>query len=329
MTKKTIYGLELLEPERFILFLTICIVAMNMLQILWRGVGFDWQAYAGLAAIALACIAGGHFYRVSGRSARIGAALMGTGVFSLFSQHAVVFNYLLMPTNQPPIDAPLMAIDAAIGYHWPDIIAWMAENPAINDIIRIAYMSTIPQLAFVVIILGMTGRIRQLHTFLVSITIISVIGVVFWALFPTHGAKAYHEVPAAIELLANPIVTTEYGRDLIRLAAEGPGFITPAEIKGLIAFPSFHIVLACNAVWFMRGVKWGFPFYLVLNALIFPGTPMHGGHHLVDIPAGVAFFALGAWLAARVVGSMYRKEGLPDLLPKEDGAKPEGKEAAA
>lgn len=325
---KPAFRLELREPERFVVFLTLCIIAMNLVQLIARDVAFDWVAYGQLAVVSLTCIAGGHFYRASGRSERIGASLICIGVFSFFSQHAVVFNYLLMPIATSSIDMPLMAMDAAIGFHWPDLVAWMARNPLITDIVRFAYLSTVPQLAALVIILGFAGRFKQLHVFLVSVVITSIISVVFWGYFPTHGAKAYHDVAQDIEMLANPVVTTQYGRELLHMAANGPGLISPSQIKGLIAFPSYHVVLACTAVYAVRGVKWVFPVYLAVNILIIPGAPMHGGHHLMDIPAGIVIFLLGTWLAERTVGAMYRREGLPERdLPIEKPA--EGETAAA
>ncbi|MEL6750907.1 MAG: phosphatase PAP2 family protein [Pseudomonadota bacterium] len=308
--------LQMRGPERLVAGLTLFVAALCIVQILLRGVAIDWLAYGGLALVFGAFVLAGHYYRASGRSERIGLALMCTGVFGMFSPVMVVFNYLLMPTTAPAIDGWLLQIDAMMGFHWPDYIAWAAANPWINGTLKLAYMSTIPQMAAAIIILGLCGRQKDLHLLIVSVAITSVMVIVFWGFFPSHGAKAYFSLPEAIELAANPIVTTQYGRELLALAGDGPGLIAPSEVKGLIAFPSYHIVLAFTAAWAMRNVRYAFSIYVFVNALIIPATPMHGGHHLVDVPAGIAVFLIGVWLARRVVAPLYH-DGTPEVLPAE------------
>ena len=305
---------EIFPAEKLVLNISLVLVVLNLGQVILRDVNFDWNAYLSVAAIAFGCFSLGQFYRISGRSPRIGLALVCTGLFTLFSSMVVVFNYLLMPVASQPIDATLVWLDSLMGYHWPSVIAWGAEHPTINTILKYAYMTTMPQVGAMIIILGMSGRARQLHAVVVSMTITSVIAIVFWGYFPSHGAKSLFELAPEIEALANPFVTTGYGKELLRMAAEGPGLITPSEIKGLIAFPSYHIVLACTALYAVRNVKWVFPVYLVLNILILPATSFHGGHHMVDAFAGIALFVVGTILAEKTVGKMYKESGQPEQL---------------
>lgn len=309
--------MQIMPAEMMILQVTAAVIALNLLQIVLRGIEIDWPAYFTLALVSVACFAGGQFYRLSGRSQRIGLALVCTGLFPVFSWSIVKFNYLMMPTAVAPIDETMIWLDSLVGYHWPAWIEWAANNPLANDVFRFAYMTTIPQIGLLIIVLGLGGRSRQLHVMMVSITITSVLAVVFWGYFPSHGAKSLHTLPADIEALAAPVVTTEYGRDLVRMATEGPGLISPNNVKGLIAFPSYHAVLAFTAVYSMRGVRGLFWAYLVLNLLILPATPLHGGHHLIDIPAGFVLFVLGTVLAERLVARMYRESGEPDYLEKD------------
>jgi len=318
--------IEISQPERIILTVTIFLVVCNLIQVLLFGVDIDWGSYGGVAAISVGCFVLGQLYRVSGRSPRIGLTLICTGLFTLFSSMVVVFNYLLMPTVMPPIDQSLAWMDSLLGFHWPDAIAWAAANPLLNTILRIVYGTTLPQIVTLIIVLGMLGRAKELHVVMLSMTITSVIAIVFWGYFPTHGAKSMFALSPEIEAMANPIVTIEYGRELLRMAAEGPGLITPSEIKGLIAFPSYHIVLACTAVYAVRNIKWLFPVFVVLNLLMVPATPLHGGHHLVDVFGGMALFALGTYLAEKVVGKIYADEELSPILDSD--LKPMGEVAS-
>lgn len=313
---------DIQPPERMILQITAFLMAINFLQIAWRGVAIDWLAYGGLWFVFTACFLGGEFYRVSGRSPRIGLALVCTGLFPAFSTSIVMFNYLLMPITMPMIDGLLIKIDGLFGYHWPDLIAWGAANPIANEVLRYAYMSTVPQLALLVVVLGLSGRAHQLHVMLVSITISSVMAIVFWGIFPSHGTAPYFALSPDIETLARPLVGTAYGLDLLRTALMGPDLISPDTVKGLIAFPSYHAVLAFTAVYAMRGVKGLFWVYLVLNALILPATPLHGGHHLIDIPAGFVVFVIGTMMAERLVSRMYREGNLVRQLDSDMARSP-------
>ena len=317
--------IRIYPAEQMIWNVTCVLLALNVFQVLLRDINFDWAAYGGVAAIALGCFVLGQVYRVSGRSPRIGLALVCTGLFTQFSTMVVVFNYLLMPVAITPIDQSLAWVDSLFGYHWPSVIAWGAENPLVNTILKYAYMSTMPQVGAMIIILGLSGRAKELHVVMISMTITSVIAIVFWGYFPSHGALSIHVLSPELEALANPFTTTQYGGELIRMAAQGPGHITPSQIKGLIAFPSYHIVLACTALYAVRTISWVFPIFLVLNLLILPATFFHGGHHMIDAFAGMALFVGGTILAEKIVGRMYRENGdaaqlEADLRPVGDAA---------
>lgn len=308
---------DIWPAEKFVISISLAAMAINLFQIIRNDVLFDWPGYGFVVTVATMTFLAGQYYRVSDRSARIGAAMTGTGLLIFFTMALSIFNYLLMPTARPPIDSLIVQVDSMFGYHWPDVIHFAAEHPILNTIIKFAYLSTMPQLAILVIVLGLTGRVRMLHVLLVGVTITATAAIVFWGFFPTHGAKSLFTLPQEIELAADPVVTTAYGQELLRLAKEGPGFLTPDDIKGLIAFPSYHAVLAFLAIYASRPVRWLFPIYLVINVLIMPGTIMHGGHHLMDVPGGLILFLVGIYLTEKVVGHHYQKSRHPVFLEPE------------
>ncbi len=309
-----------MPAERMILQVSAVVIGLNLLMIYIQDAQIDWRAYGTLASITIGCFLLGQFYRVSGRSPRIGLALICTGLFPIFSWSIVMFNYLLMPTARVPLDQSLIWLDSLFGYDWPSLVAWAAEHPFINNVLRVVYMSTIPQIALLIIILGLTGRAKQLHVVMVSITITSVIAVAFWGGFPSHGPASIMNLAAEVEQLAAPLVTLDYGRNLLRMAAEGPGFISPANVKGLIAFPSYHAVLAFTAAYGMRGIKGLFPVFLIVNTIMIPATMLHGGHHMLDLVAGFALFAFGVYSAEKLVRGMYQRTGDPVILDKDSDA---------
>ena len=302
---------QLMPAEKSMLLISLVAGPIAVTSFLWRELNVDWVSYGASMLVVLLLMVTGYFYRKTGRSERIGAATTCAGLFIFFTICLSIYNYMLLPLWRAPIDVQLNAIDQWFGYSWPAVIEWAGQHPVINEIIRFAYLSTLPQFAALVVILGLSGRIKELHVLIASVTITATFAITFWGLFPSLGAKSLYDLPQAMEMLASPIIDTTYGDAMLRMAVEGPGYITPKDIKGLIAFPSYHIVLAVTAIYAARTVKWAMPIYLVLNLLIMPGIYLHGGHHLIDLPAGLVVAAAGLYLARRMVYRQYEKFGFP------------------
>ena len=310
LTQKT----WLLPAEKIMAVVALAAAFIDGFLIVFNNSQVDWPGYLSILAMIAAMLTMGLFYRLSGRSDRIAAATICAALFIFYSLCMSMYNYQLLPLWREPIDVQLNAIDQMFGYHWPTVIAWAGQHPIFNEIIRFAYMSTIPQFAAIVVILGLTGRIRELHILIVSITITATFTICFWGLFPSLGAQSLYDLPLAMEMLVSPEVSTAYGDHMLTMAIEGPGLISPKEIKGLIGFPSYHIVLAFTAVYAARTVRWVFPVYLVLNILILPGIYMHGGHHMIDLPAGIFVAFVGIYIARKVVIKHYKEHNLPEFV---------------
>lgn len=292
---------DLWPVEKFVAYLSFAFLAFNLVEIVRRNISVDWAGYGVLLGTIVFTLAIGQYYRISGKSARIGAALTTTGLMLLFTMALSSFNYVLLPTVFPSIDSVLVTIDSALGFHWPDSMVFFADYPTVNSVLKYAYISTLPQLACLLIILGLSGKIHELHVLLAVVSITATLAVFIWYFFPSHGANSIFTIPSEIENAINPVLKMEYGRELIRLAAEGPGLLSPQNTKGLIAFPSYHSTLAFIAIYSARNVRWLFPGFLVLNLLILPATVIQGGHHLIDVIAGLVLFLVGVWMAKKLV----------------------------
>lgn len=293
---------RLWPAELFILKLSASLMALDALLILLRGVDLDAQRYGltfGMAAIISAV---GFAYRRSGRSEPIASTAIAFGLLIAFSSALSAFNYLLLPNWRPGIDAWLTRVDSLFGYHWPDAIALSAQYPTVNELMRWSYNSTSFQIALVAVVLGLTGRRRTLHAMMLTVVISSLATIVFWALFPSLGPSALHTLPAELVAAVRPIVDPGYGSEITTLMREGVRKLSPDEFRGLIAFPSFHTVMAVIATCYARNIRWLLFPLLAVNLLIFPAVLVHGGHHLVDIPAGLVVFVLAALIAQRMLG---------------------------
>ncbi|MEO8324661.1 MAG: phosphatase PAP2 family protein [Nitrospirota bacterium] len=278
-------------------------------MVMVRNIGFDWFSYSLFFALGIFMITMGLFYRSSGRSERISMTLMATGLLLLFTIVLSVFGYLLLPLWREPIDPFLVQIDAWLGYSWPEIVQFSGQHPLFNEMTRYAYLSSIPQMALLFIILGFGGKQKELHVFILSITVSGLVTLAFWALFPAFGPSVLYDISGTIEQAARPLVGSSYGVELLRLGAEGPKFISPRDMEGLVAFPSYHTIMAVLAMYSARTTRWLFPIMVLINLFVIPGVLIHGGHHLIDVFGGL----LTAWCIIYVARHVVTgKEIQPD-----------------
>lgn len=312
-------SLQFKPAEKFVFFLTAILVLIDTALLLYKGNAvFDFAGYALTLSVAIATIAGGLYYRISGRSEPIASALICTSAFILMTAAVSLFNYLLLPLKYGTYDHILVQWDAMFGYHWPSVMAWASEHPLITDILGMAYMTSMVQLAILVIVLGMSARTRDMHILLMSVTSTAILSISFWGIFPTLGPTTVFELPDEIWASVEPLVNKEYGSYLNQLTATGPGYLTPAEVRGLIAFPSFHAVMAFVAMYASRNVKILGPILFGLNLVILPSIFIHGGHHFVDLPAGFIAFLIGTWFAKRLLAHFEHSQPAANVLTSQD-----------
>lgn len=98
------------------------------------------------------------------------------------------------------------------------------------------------------------------------------------------------------------VVDADYGQTLLALYRDGPGIIHFDRLLGLIAFPSMHIVMAMMCTWHVRGTWLLLPM-LTINLFMVPAIIVHGGHHVIDLIAGIILFALMSRLARWILRS--------------------------
>lgn len=280
----------------------------------WGAAGhFDidvWN-YLALLIVSAALFGLGHFYSRSRPDANLAAMLFGASFLCTFSAGADFLNYLLLTVAGHPIDQTLANIDRAIGFHWPLLIAWAAAHPFINSALHEIYETSLPQIAALIVCLGIFRQPDRIYGFCIALAIGAGIAIGFWTLFPSFGAFAVYHLPEQVALKANAALDGTYARELTGLLAYGPGRIGPREVKGLIGFPSFHTVMALLTIWYARKLpvlRWA---ALALNILVVASTPIHGGHHLVDLIGGAATTCAAVWLSGRILASARDRQPSP------------------
>ncbi|HEY8698514.1 MAG TPA: phosphatase PAP2 family protein [Rhizomicrobium sp.] len=256
----------------------------------------DTGAYGLLALLASGLGLAGLFYARVRNDEHLSAMLFGSGFLIAFSASFSLLNYFLLTVAGPRIDVPLAAADRAMGIDWPAMMVLAANHPAANKALEFAYNSVLPQIVLLIACLGARSRAADIYRFSLALAVGAGITVFCWTAFPSFGAFSVYELPAAVSSRLTVALDGHYAHDLLALLANGPGRISPQEVKGLIGFPSFHAVLALLVAWYawpLRRLRWP---AVGLNAAVLVATPIQGGHHVVDVIAGfgVAAAAIAA-----------------------------------
>ncbi|HEY4077373.1 MAG TPA: phosphatase PAP2 family protein [Rhizomicrobium sp.] len=284
--------------QRWLFGLVAAIVAADMA---WAALGhfrIDTLAYVRVAVLASALLGGGLYYQRKRSEPALAAMLMGTAFLCTFSAGASVLNYFLLTVAGRRIDNLLAAADHALGFDWYRMMLAIGHHPLLNQVLFRAYNVALPEIAVLLVALAWCGRAESIYRYCLAIASGALICVFLWTLAPSFGAMSLHALPPGFDLPLS--VDAGYGKALVALLHDGPGFISPAELRGLIGFPSYHGVLALLAAWYgwqMRLLRWPL---LLVNLLVLVATPVQGGHHLIDVLAAFPVAALAVFIAGSV-----------------------------
>jgi hypothetical protein len=279
---------RLLAVERVMLVFiaSFGLMAVSLAVAMQRQV--NWPPFIGGYAATLGLAMIGGYVRQVKFAPRIALALVGTAVFTGFTAVSTVFIFALFPLANPLIDPVLIQLDSALGYHWPGLIAWLATYPSLAKVLGYVYHSSLLQILLTIFLLAALSRGDALYRFLLVGIFTLILAVAIWWFIPSIGPSAFQSIPEAHRLATGLYYSPAYGE------------ISPEIITGVVAFPSYHMIMALMVVWYTRGTFAFLPVALV-NAAMIPATLSHGGHHLVDIFGGLAVFAVGVWIANRLI----------------------------
>ena len=198
--------------------------------------------------------------------------------FFIFIFFVSAFEYFIASSSAPLYDERLIAIDAALGFHWPDFFSWINDHRLIRKILAYCYVSLQIQAVLVLFLVGAIYP-RRAHYFVTAFLISSCLTMLFFGLFPVAGPfVTYHhtDLPQAY-----------YTEHYLQLRAHAMTVISLDDIRGIVSFPSFHVASAVIITYFFRRMS----FLTVLIALLNIGMGIAalviGGHYLSDILAGI------------------------------------------
>ena len=305
-SKATLSGPEWTRLFRFLpvegrlLLFTAVIGVLAVALALAMGRSVNWPPFLGGYAATLGLAAVGAYVRQVKATPRVGLALVGASVFTGFTAVSSIFIFALFPLPNPLIAPALIRADAVLGYDWPAVVAWLAQYPGLAQVLGWIYHSSLVQIFLTIVVLATLSRATDLHRFLLVGMLTLVLAVAIWWVVPSVGPSAFHTIPEAHRQATGLYFTPAYGQYLLKLVEVGPGRISPEVITGVVAFPSYHMIMALMVVWYTRATPIFLP-ALAVNTAMVPATLTHGGHHLVDLFAGLAVFAFAVWIANRLI----------------------------
>jgi hypothetical protein len=296
---------------RFNWALLAAVIAVFDLALLFTD--FRLRPVGYLVAIAVAALYGVCGYRsATSPTGQPWVASLLTGIAQIILVLAVMtsLTYIAAAANFPMQDATFLALDRAMGFDFRAYVAFVNDRHLLLGILAFAYRAISWPIVVVVIVLPLAGRYLRTSKYvlalllaLIATTCISMIVPAIGAYgaiglvpsdYPNFEPQAYYDT-----LINAPLIRSGALRELDLI-----------QLKGVIAFPSFHAAAAVIYMWALWPVpvlRWA---NLLLNIAMLFATPIGGGHFLIDVIAGIAVavscIAAANRIAARLLSDQAR-----------------------
>ncbi len=276
-------------------------VALDAVWILAGHFAIDARNY-GLLALLIVPLAGAAWYYERCRNEIAVSAMLSVAAFLIvFPAAASLLSYLLIGIAGLRIDDLLASADLALGFHWTRVMALAADHPHINAVLAFAYLSVMPQTVVLILALGLGRRLKALYGLALALSVGAVITLTIWTAFPSFGAFSVFVLPDTVATKLGLVLGFDYAHALVAMLRNGPGFISPTEVRGIVGFPSYHTLQAIVLLWYAWREPWLRGIALVLNIAVLLSIPIQGGHHLMDMFGGALVAASSIAISGRLV----------------------------
>ena len=198
--------------------------------------------------------------------------------FALWLAYPVVWNtytYLAATLRLPLCDNHFCALDASMGFYWYDWAYFIHSHRLLNWILFLAYNSIYLQ-TFVFVTYFALTRNRERNREILWITMLGGLVTVFISgVAPAIGPHTKLHIP-------------EWTKAFLAVRSGAITSVGIADMQGIVAFPSFHTVLAVAFIYVNRPPCSTFLPVALLNGIMVVSIPFMGHHYLTDVIAGTA-----------------------------------------
>ena len=270
------------------------------------GLIFPVADFVRPASVAVLLGAFGLYYHKNGTTNFV-ICLHGLTHVVLYTAIYTVVMYSLATNNAPLVDAKLMAADATIGIHVPDIVTWTRSHSTLHDWLFTAYNSLSIQTAFVICLLGFTGDRINLEDYVLQFMFSTAIAVGIFAVAPAMGPCVEYNYEGTAAQMG-------YVHHLNELRSGERTVVTWRNAEGLITFPSFHTTWAILLAWACRRRRYLNVALWILNGIVVLSTVALGWHYGVDVPGGIILAVVAISASSLLRRFRYDQNGEPKRL---------------
>lgn len=302
----------------FKVWLTAALIALDAVWIAAGGFSFDLGSLVACLGFTALLASVGVVYTRLRPDEKL--AIMGaeTAFLTIFSAGACVFSYLMTSTDRPLIDTTLAHWDTDLGFNWYHYVAFANAHPFIGALSSAVYQTTLLQVALSVVVLPLLGHLDRVREMVLLVMASSLLCVIISAIVPSEGALAYFHPPASFYMQNHPVVDLAYKQAFFDIRDGAMTHFGLTDLKGLVAFPSYHVALSAILMIAFRGIKGWFWPVVAFNTLVILSTPIDGGHHLTDGIGGFVLALLTAAVVTRARG-YFRKPATPEISGNLEG----------
>ncbi|GEP03467.1 phosphatase PAP2 family protein [Methylobacterium oxalidis] len=274
------------------------VAVVTGLALAWAGLRVDWGSVPGPLLAVVACALGSAYYGTLRMDERASVLLGSAAQLVAFTALAGPLSYAVARAGGPLWDGTLHAWDRAIGLDWRAYLAFVNDRPRLGLILSLAYQSIMPQIAVILLVLALSGRLRACRDFVLATMLAALGAVVISGLMPAMAMFVHLDINRLQDFPhLDPAAAFVHVADLNGLRDGSFRTVSLNHLEGIITFPSFHAALAAifaHAFWQHRWTRWP---GLALNLAMIAATPIDGGHYFVDVLAGLGLAALAIRLA--------------------------------
>ena len=253
------------------------------------------------AFYSLALLAGARWYcRWRGLARLVDASELGIWAVVFTNVLSVVIQ-LAGRSPRPLVDGELAHLDVRMHFATAAAVAIAGRLPALRIPLALAYALTGPLILVAVLLPALLGCAHASRRYVLGIVLAAILTAAAFSIWPAAGPWTSEGYPPAREQAA----VTAY---LLQLKSTKPVELD-MEDAGIVAFPSFHVLLAILTAAALSAIRWLRAPAWALSVLVGISTITTGWHYLVDVIGGIILSVISL-AAARL------------LLPESDGAMP-------
>jgi hypothetical protein len=262
------------------------VLSIAVIDVAWVRLGHLPLSFGGFLGPLSGCallLAVAAIYATVRVNPRIAEAALFAALWIAFTVAGCIQTYIATAAGagRPLSDSAFVAFDAALGFDWVSWVQWVRAHAVVNVILRLGYMSLMPQICLSVLLFAysrVSGRNAEL---LLAIALALVATSVISSLLPALGPWVHYGYGAL------SATDTVYVSHTGVLRSGQNVHFDLSQMQGIVCLPSFHTVMALAFIHAHRGCRTFWP-VLALNIVNLASIPSEGGHYLADMVCGAS-----------------------------------------